>query len=152
MAGTNMGFQYPKSVRFRCLRCGICCGDTKAKDRHILLLRNEAEQIAKVTKKPISEFAHKVEGKTPYSYEMTKTAERGKCVFLRDSRCRIYSTRPLICRFYPFELKITKNQDHSFRHTDECPGIGKGSELREEHFRKLFQLAHGRARLERRLD
>jgi Fe-S-cluster containining protein len=147
-----MEFDYPKHVRFRCVRCGICCGDTKAKDRHILLLANEAKRIAKVTKKPISEFAHKVEGKAPYSYEMMKTAEGYKCVFLRDNRCKIYSTRPLICRFYPLELKITENQEYTFRHTDECPGIGKGSTLNEEHFRKLFKLARGRARLERRLD
>jgi Fe-S-cluster containining protein len=134
------------------MRCGICCGDTQAKVRHVLLLRNEAKRIAKVTKKPISEFAHKVEGKAPYSYEMMKTADDGKCVFLRDNLCKIYSARPLICKFYPLELKITENQEYTFRHTDECPGIGKGFTLNEEHFRKLFQLAHTRARSERRLD
>jgi Fe-S-cluster containining protein len=150
VAGTNMAFDYPKTMRFLCVKCGICCGDTKAKVRHILLLRTEAEYIAEAVEKPISEFANKVEGKAPYRYEVRKTAQDDKCVFLRENRCTIYSVRPIICRFYPFELRITENHKHMFDATDECPGIGKGKTLNEEHFQAMFKLANERARMERR--
>ena len=138
----KVDFEYPATVRFRCIKCGICCGDTKEKIRHILLLPSEAEQIAKVTLQPISKFAVKIKGRVPYSYEIKKRAEDGKCVFLENSLCKIYSLRPLICKFYPFELKISKSRKYTFFFTEECLGINRGGKLREDYFRKLFRLAH----------
>jgi Fe-S-cluster containining protein len=128
-------------MRFRCKKCGICCGDTKEKTRHVLLLSSEAEQIAKVTMQSISKFAVKIEDRAPYSYEMKKRAEDGKCIFLENNRCTIYSLRPLICRFYPFELKMPQSRKYMFFFTEECPGINKGRMLGENYFRKLFELA-----------
>jgi len=147
-----MNFDYPTAVHFRCIKCGICCGNTREKIRHVLLLRTEAEQIAAATLQSISEFAVKVEDRVPYSYEMRKTAEDGKCVFLENNHCTIYSLRPLICRFYPLQLKTGVNRKHEFLHTSECPGIGKGKLLRANDFERLFQLAQAKARAERRLN
>jgi Fe-S-cluster containining protein len=133
-------FEYPNAVRFQCIKCGICCGDTKEKNRHVLLLKTEAEQIAKATGRHVFKFAVKIEDKAPYSYEMKKR-KNGKCTFLEKNRCSIYSLRPLICRFYPFELKVMHNQKYTFRYTDECPGIRNGQVLNKSYFRKMFQLA-----------
>lgn len=135
-----MNFDYPAAVHFRCIKCGICCGDTREKNRHILLLETEAEQIAKATGRKISKFAAKTEGKAPYSHEMKKR-ENGKCVFLENDRCTIYFLRPLICRFYPFEMNFMINRRYVFLYTDECPGIGKGRVRSEGYFKKMFQLA-----------
>ena len=140
-----MSFNYPVALRFQCAKCGICCGDTKEKTRHILLLRTEAEQIATATLQLISEFTVKIKDKTPYSYEMKKTKE-GKCVFLDNNCCTIYSVRPLICRFYPFELKIAHDGNHTFFYTPECSGINKGPILSKIYFRKLFRLARAKSR------
>ena len=123
----------------------MCCGDTKEKNRHILLLRTEAEQIAKATSQPIFKFAVKIKDQAPYSYEMKKR-EDGKCVFLENDRCTIYSLRPLICRFYPFELKVLHNRKYTFLYTKECPGINKGRLLSEGYFRKMFRLARAKFR------
>jgi Fe-S-cluster containining protein len=136
-------FEYPAELRFQCTKCGLCCGDTQEKSRHILLLTAEAEQIATATSHPIPQFAVKIEGNAPYTYEMKKTPQNGKCVFLAKNRCTIYQIRPLICRFYPFELKST-NQKYQFLPTSECPSIGKGKTLRKEYFKKLLQLAHSK--------
>jgi Fe-S-cluster containining protein len=111
-------------------------------------MRKEAEQIAKATVQPISAFAAKVQGKAPYSYEMKKTSKEAKCIFLKDNRCAIYALRPLICRFYPLELKTGANRKHEFLYTSECPGIGNGKLLRENDFTRLFRLAHEKARAE----
>jgi len=141
-----VNFDYPTTVRFRCIKCGICCGDTKEKTRHILLLRTEAEQIAKITMQPIFKFAVKIKGKAPYSYEMKKR-ENGKCVFLENDHCTVYPLRPLICRFYPFELKVSNNRKPKFLYTEECPGINKGRLLNKDYFRKMFRLARAKFRL-----
>jgi Fe-S-cluster containining protein len=140
-----MSFNYPAVVRFQCIKCGICCGDTKEKNRHILLLKAEAEQIATTTSQPTSAFTVKIKDKAPYSHEMKKT-EEGKCVFLENNCCTIYTARPLICRFYPFELKTAHDGKHTFLYTTECPGINKGPMLSKNYFRKLLRLAHARSR------
>jgi Fe-S-cluster containining protein len=128
------------------VKCGVCCGDTKEKTRHILLLRTEAEQIATITSRPISKFAVKIKNRMPYSYEMKKRAEDGKCVFLEKNLCTIYSLRPLICRCYPFELKSSHNRKYTFLFTEECLGINKGRMLSEGYFRKMFLLAQAKHR------
>jgi Fe-S-cluster containining protein len=134
-------FNYPPAVRFHCVKCGICCGDTEEKTRRILLLKPEAEQISKTILQPTSRFALKIKGAEPYSYEMKKTMDDGKCVFLKNDRCTIYKVRPLICRFYPFELKSSSDGKYQFLFTEECPGVGKGRVLGEGYFRKMFSLA-----------
>ncbi len=135
-----MRFNYPFAVRFQCVKCGICCGDTKEKTRHILLLTAEAAQIAAATSQPISEFTVDIKDKAPYRYEMKK-AKDGKCVFLENNCCTIYALRPLICRFYPFELKIADSGKYTFLYTSECSGINKGPTLSKNDFRKLLRLA-----------
>ncbi len=145
-----MNYEYPAQLRFQCTKCGICCGDTQEKTRRILLLTAEAEQIATATSQQISDFTEKIDGKTPYQYEMKKTAENGKCLFLAKNRCTIYALRPLICRFYPFELKTAANGKHQFLHTNECPSIGKGKPLSKNYFEKLFQLALSKTRTQRK--
>ena len=132
-----MSFEYPKCVRFRCERCALCCGDTKDKVRSILLLKIEADRISKKTLMDLDKFAEKIEGFEPYIYQMRKT-EDGKCVFLKDDSCSIYQIRPLICRFYPFQLKNLGNNRYAFIYTDECSGIGKGSQLKRDFFEILF--------------
>jgi Fe-S-cluster containining protein len=141
-----VNFDYPTAVRFRCTRCGLCCGDTKEKTRCILLLRTDAEQIAKSTMQPIFQFAVKIKGKAPYSYKMKKR-ENGKCVFLEKDQCTVYALRPLICRFYPFELKVLHSKRPTFLYTEECPGINKGQLLSKDYFRRMFRLACAKFRL-----
>jgi len=85
----------------------------------------------------LDEFTEKIKGFEPYTYRMRKT-EDGKCVFLKDDSCTIYQTRPLICRFYPFQLKNPRNNRYAFTYTNECPGIGKGPQLRRNFFERLF--------------
>lgn len=142
-----MRFDYPSDVSFTCNKCGLCCGDTIQKTRHILLTNSEAQKISQIINQPISKFAKSIKGKEPYIYEMIKSVEDGKCVFLQDSRCRIYMHRPLICRFYPFELSTSDMGKYVFSVTLECPGViypdtkGVGMKVSANHFRTLFQLA-----------
>lgn len=131
-------FEYPKHVRFTCERCATCCGDTKERVRMILLLKIEAQHISRETLKCIDEFAEKIEGSEPYVHRMKKTDD-GKCVFLRDNSCSIYQMRPLICRFYPFQLKYTRSNRPVFTYTNECPGIGNGPELKRGFYEKLLE-------------
>jgi len=137
----KMDFTYPNNVRFDCSRCGLCCGDTSQKTRRIMLLDIEAETISTETCLSIKDFSKQITGKKPYVFEMKK--KQGKCIFLKDNRCCIYLLRPLICKFYPFQLKFIQDKNqHVFDFTFECQGIGKGRILSRKDFEKLFLLAH----------
>ena len=139
-----MDFTCPINVRFECNRCGLCCGDTKQKSRHILLLETEAKKIASENSKLLNEFSTEINDKLPYRFEMKKTNE-GKCVFLKENQCTIYSFRPLICIFYPFELKFDDFKIlHVFSFTTECPTLGMGGSFGEKEFKRLFELAKER--------
>ena len=138
-----MSLTHPQNVRFKCVKCGICCADTFEKERHILLLTKEAQRISAQTKRQIADFADELTNKGPYAYEMKKTAKGGKCLFLQRNRCTIYPARPLICRFYPFGLETDQNLKRFF-YTKECPGIGKGKTVEERDFNKLLNLANSR--------
>ena len=141
-----MDFTYPANIRFDCNNCGLCCGDTKQKTRHILLLETEAKKIASQTSLSIPDFSMEIKDKFPYAYEIKKASE-GKCIFLKDNRCSIYPLRPLICVFYPFELKFDKDKVlHIFDFTLESPGIHQGKVVQEKDFKKLFELAQERSR------
>jgi Fe-S-cluster containining protein len=97
----------------------------------------EARRISRETSTPIYRFANRLEGSRPYVYSVKKT-QAGKCMFLKGNICSIYRARPLVCRFYPFELK-TKLGRHVFSYTTECPSINHGPTLRREYFVRLFQ-------------
>ncbi|MDG6222268.1 MAG: YkgJ family cysteine cluster protein [Candidatus Bathyarchaeota archaeon] len=135
-----MEYYFPESARFVCEKCGRCCGDTEDTIRHVLLLKSEAEKISKETSQEIREFAHEVNGFEPYIYEIKKTETEGKCLFLEYNRCTIYEIRPIICRFYPFELKNLGKDKYSFLFTTKCKGIGQGPNLKKDFFEGLFML------------
>jgi Fe-S-cluster containining protein len=81
---------------------------------------------------------------------MKKTIREGKCIFLEGAGCSIYAIRPLVCRFYPFELTTVKNGKICFLYTGECPGIGRGKRLEREYFKNLFNLACEKLRMKDR--
>ena len=108
----------------------------------MVMLKGEVERIAETISKPVGEFAGEISGQAPYVYEMKKTG--GTCLFLAGNDCTIYDVRPLVCRFYPFELKTAENGRLQFSYTQECSGIGAGRRLRRDFFAKLLQQANER--------
>jgi Fe-S-cluster containining protein len=113
----------------------------------VLLLKKDAERIAAHTKKPLNSFAAETFENAHYVYEMQKDPQTGQCIFLQNNQCIIYSVRPLICRFYPFELSTDSNGVYVFKATEECPAImsgpiGSGEKLDAAFFKALLELAH----------
>ncbi|MBO3755331.1 MAG: YkgJ family cysteine cluster protein, partial [Candidatus Brockarchaeota archaeon] len=57
-----------------------------------------------------------------------------------NGKCRIYSSRPLVCRFYPFFMQKVGGK-YVFHADPSCPGLGKGEYLGREYFEKLVEEA-----------
>jgi len=137
---------YPENLRWRCVRCALCCGDTEKRTRHVLILTSEARAIAAGTGMRIGEFARRLENSGPYEFEVRKNNDR--CAFLDGVSCSIYSKRPLICRFYPFVLKRFESGALEFEVPEhECPGIGRGRKLTRGYYAQLLRIAAKRLTL-----
>jgi Fe-S-cluster containining protein len=106
----------------------------------------DARRISEAVSRPVEASATVTCGREPYVYEMRKTRGKGKCIFLEGTDCGIYAVRPLVCRFYPFELTTLHNGKPNFSCTGECPGLGKGKKLDREYFEKLFKQAYDQLR------
>ena len=106
----------------------------------ILLLESETERISEEKALSIDQFTSPIDGSQPYTRVMKKTQE-GRCLFLKDKLCSIYEYRPLICRFYPFQLIDLDGDHYQFKETNECPGINKGPSLGKPFFKKMFEEA-----------
>jgi len=95
-----------KELGFRCELCARCC--TKEFNDHVFLLDSDLETIKQidpdaVTPAPYYEFCDQ-KGRFYVSGYAMKTKPDGSCIFLENKRCRIYESRPSICRVYPHML------------------------------------------------
>ena len=139
---------YPDNLRWKCVRCATCCGDTEKRTRHVLILASEARAIAAETGMRIEEFAQNVRNCKPYEFEVRK--KNSRCVFLDGVSCSIYSKRPLICRFYPFIMKRSESGTLGFELPEqECQGIGRGRKLTQDYYLHLLRIAVERLELHR---
>ncbi len=133
-----MNIRAPKNVRFECQRCARCCGDTPHRGRIIYLLESEVKKISKKTGLKPLEFASPISGLGNFKYKMKK--RNGVCIFLKNKACQIYDIRPTVCRLYPF--LVSKNDGGLvFEVSEDCPGIGLGAPLTQEHFKHMAELA-----------
>jgi len=106
------------------------------------MLESEAQEIQKQTELNIEIFCSEIPNKQPYKFEMKLSVDDSKCFFLKPDGCSIYNFRPLICRFYPFELKFDETQQtYTFTATPECPALNQGKRLTQTYFKLLFWLA-----------
>jgi Fe-S-cluster containining protein len=104
------------------------------------MLKSEAQEIQEQTELNIDEFCSEITDKQPYMFEMKLHDD--KCFFLKPDGCSIYTFRPMICKFYPFELKFDETQQkYVFTATTECPALNQGERLTQTDFKLLFWLA-----------
>ena len=135
---------YPRGIHWTCVRCHMCCGDTRDHVRRIRLLDSEVRVTSQLTGINQERFSVLADGSEPFKFEMLKVTS-GSCIFLEGDSCTIYQARPLTCRFYPFFLERNSNGKLSFGLTSErCPGLGQGPLLDRKFFLELFQEASKR--------
>jgi Fe-S-cluster containining protein len=128
-------YYYPKGVRWGCKRCGACCRDASHRPRKVLLLQSDVERFEKAGE---TNFKVDVAGEAPFVAEMKKAG--GACIYLTREGCRVYPSRALLCRTYPFWIE-KDGRSFEIRFDSRCPGFGHGGELREDFYRSLLTQA-----------
>jgi Fe-S-cluster containining protein len=124
-------------ILFECISCGFCCRDNGRHIRKIVLTPMDADIISKSTRLSLDEFcipSHQVSA--PFFRIMKKNS--GSCIFLDDnSKCKVYDSRPMICRCYPFPVEFDDQGVIFHPPSKDCPGIGRGDKLDRQFFEKL---------------
>ncbi len=64
----------------------------------------------------------------------------GACIYLTKEGCRVYPSRALLCRMYPFWVE-REGRSFEIRVDTRCPGFGHGREVKEDFFRDLLMRA-----------
>lgn len=100
-------------TEFQCLHSGKCCEKVYTQ---IALTIGDAMRIAKFLNKPVKQFFNEnIVGFKPFAvsenifeYELGLTIP---CKFRVNKRCRIYDTRPLNCRLFPYWILSEVSDD-----------------------------------------
>lgn len=110
-----------KAIGFQCLRCGECC---IGQDNSVVIFPFEIRGIIAETgyswleiAEPAREGECDCEGNF-HTLEWRLCKDNGSCKFYGGG-CRVYRTRPLLCKTYPFYL-----DDGALRWSD-CRGLGE---------------------------
>lgn len=127
---------FPEGIRWRCKRCGMCCGDTGDRERRILAMEYEVDSISRFTGLEADAFSYPT-WRGIYTHTIRKV--NGACVFLKNGSCSIYEARPLVCVFYPFSMSLRDGRLRFELTKEKCPGIGEGEVLGREYFEGLFR-------------
>lgn len=62
------------------------------------------------------------------------------CLFLEDSRCRVYEVRPRQCRTWPFWSENMSRKAWEEEVIPRCPGIGHGRLYLREDIEAILRL------------
>ena len=89
-------FSLPRSVRFKCVRCGWCCRTNKAPLTH-----SDIKRFKKLGHRDF--VVPDIRGTSLIGKVLRH--KNGRCIFQdTKNRCTVYKDRPLICRCYPYTI------------------------------------------------
>jgi Fe-S-cluster containining protein len=114
-----------RELGFRCQKCGECC---RGDDNSVIVFPEEIRRIRTATGQlwleivgPPEEGEWDKDGcfhTLEWRLVKESASEGASCRFYQNSRCSIYSCRPMLCRTYPFYL------DNDELMHSECRGLG----------------------------
>jgi Fe-S-cluster containining protein len=134
-----MNLQYPYDIFFECIKCGSCCRDPGRRRRKIVLTSADLKSIEAATQVSTNEFCRASHtASEPFRHIMRESC--GACPFLdENSMCRIYESRPVICRCYPFSIEFDKDNMVFSVSSKDCAGLGRGIKLTRGFFENLMR-------------
>ncbi len=112
---------YKDRLRFECQRCGSCC---RGEPGTVWINKREIKDTSTFLGISPNQFAEEnlriINGRISLLEH-----DNGDCV-MYDNGCKIYETRPLQCKTFPFWKSNLRNTDDWEEQGKTCQGIGKG--------------------------
>jgi len=114
-----------RKTGFSCTRCGACCRGTPEDANLVMVTPAEIDRLVAETgldpgsiAEPYPDYIRTDDGGS-ITFEWCLRRNTSGCIFLDGNRCRVYDSRPWICRTYPFMLEGKRLM------ISPCDGIGR---------------------------
>jgi len=123
--GTHMLHEF-ENLHFECTQCGRCCSG--GGEYHVFLTVQEAERIRAELALSTDWFRRRYLKRLDSGELTVRLGDTGRCSFLdAQGRCRVYATRPMQCRTYPFWPEVLRSAVTWRAEAARCEGIGRGA-------------------------
>lgn len=136
---------YTEGLYFSCTRCSDCC---RHESGFVFVSETDVTLLAKEFKMNISEFVNVYCRWIPSdkvfaaedSTERLSLKEKSNydCIFW-DMGCKVYKSRPLQCRAFPFWPGNLNSRKTWERIQADCPGMGKGAFYSREAIENILK-------------
>ncbi len=114
---------YSDGLAFSCQGCGDCC---RGPGGYVWIDLSEIDPLATALNMSREAFTSKMLRNTPAGLALVDT-QNGDCPLLDpNGRCRVYATRPMQCRTWPWWKENLVSAKTWANATRRCPGIDKG--------------------------
>ena len=101
---------------------------------------NDLKRFAKFFKLSIKKFKEKYCQITDgFIHLVEKPKLNGNCIFLKDNKCSVYTSRPSQCRTWPFWNENMSAKVWSKDISVNCPGIGKGKIIKSKTIERFLK-------------
>ena len=120
----NKKHWFKKGLQFDCAGCGHCCSGEPG--GYVWVTDAEVNKIAEHLKVSTDDFGMKYLKNVEGHLSLIVYAN-GECIFFKDGKCRIYSTRPFQCSSFPFWPHILESRRKWDKRAETCPGMDRGS-------------------------
>ncbi|MGL4348376.1 MAG: YkgJ family cysteine cluster protein [Chlamydiales bacterium] len=111
---------YKEGLRFKCTGCGDCCSGTPG---FVWLNQEDLERFSQHFQISVEAFLRKYTRRIGLRISLLEDTSSFDCIFLKNRKCSVYTSRPAQCRSYPFWSAILESKDHWDIENTYCEGI-----------------------------
>ena len=130
---------YKKGIRFECQSSGNCCVSRDSYG-YVYLSDIDLKRFSKHFKISLKKFKEKYCQITDgFIHLDEKSKLDGNCIFLKDKKCSVYTSRPNQCRTWPFWNDNMKAKVWNDDIALNCPGVGKGKLINKKEIDKFLK-------------
>ena len=130
---------YKEGIKFECQSSGNCCVSRNSYG-YVYLSVNDLKRFSKYFNLSIEDFKFQYCQTTDgFIHLKEKNSLNGKCIFLKNNRCRVYESRPSQCRTWPFWNENMNAKIWNEEIFNNCPGIGKGKKVKADIIKKFLK-------------
>ncbi|MCK5153231.1 MAG: YkgJ family cysteine cluster protein [Spirochaetales bacterium] len=131
---------YENGLNFECTQCSKCC---RYDPGYVFLSYNDLDRLILYFNLSNTEFIEKYCRKVDMGeHSRLSLIEKSNydCIFWSNGGCKIYKSRPLQCRSYPFWKPFLVDKKSWDAEAESCTGMNQGELISKEKIEEWIQL------------
>ena len=117
---------YAEGLQFKCTECGKCCTGAPG---YVWVQESEMQSMADFLAISLKEFKCLYVRRVGQRYSLVESRTTYDCVFLKDTKCKVYGARPTQCRTYPWWPQNLHSKEAWEETALRCEGINANASV-----------------------